>query len=58
MKNLYFILYLCLLFSCQIRDKQALKIEGHLMQWHKVSCLSMVQKPLNGKGKSFSRLQT
>ncbi len=37
MKNLFLILYLCLLISCQIRDKQTLKIEGELQQWHKVT---------------------
>lgn len=37
MKNLFFILYLCLFFSCQTRDKQILKIEGELQQWHKVT---------------------
>ncbi len=39
MKNLYFILYLFLLFSCRTRDKQTLKIEGELKQWHKVTLL-------------------
>jgi hypothetical protein len=39
MKNLFIILYLCLLYSCQIRDKQTLKIEGELRQWHEVTLL-------------------
>lgn len=39
MKNLLLILYLCLIFSCQNSDKQILKIEGELKQWHKVTLL-------------------
>ena len=37
MKNSIFLLLLVLIYSCQGQQKQILKIEGELKQWHKVS---------------------
>jgi hypothetical protein len=39
MKNLFILLFLFLIYSCQNRYQQAVKIEGELMQWHKVTLL-------------------
>jgi hypothetical protein len=39
MKNLIYILFLLLLFSCQVRDKEIVKIEGEMQQWHKLTLL-------------------
>jgi hypothetical protein len=39
MKNLIYILFLFLLFSCQVRDKEIVIIEGEMQQWHKVTLL-------------------
>jgi hypothetical protein len=37
MKNLIYLLFLTLLFSCQPLQKQEVKIEGELLKWHKVT---------------------
>ena len=37
MKNLIYLLFLILLFSCQARDKGIVVTEGEMQQWHKVT---------------------
>lgn len=37
MKNLIYLLFLTLFFSCQSSQKQIVKIEGELLKWHKVT---------------------
>lgn len=37
MKNLIYLLFLTLFFSCQPSQKQVVKIEGELLKWHKVT---------------------
>jgi hypothetical protein len=37
MKNLIVFLFVILLFSCQTQQNQAVKLEGELLQWHKVT---------------------
>lgn len=37
MKNLIYLFFIILLFSCQTTTKQEIQIEGELQQWHKVT---------------------
>jgi hypothetical protein len=37
MKNLIYLLFIPLIFSCQTSQEQTVQIEGDLMQWHKIT---------------------